>query len=126
MSSSSRCPLLVVYFLQEPTENSLLEVRVEPLNSLGECALFGNLLLLNGQVAPYGEAVVDMREEVELVGNIQFGQDRLTLMALLRSEDEVLGGGGDAEGTLDTSQLLRAHHGWVSRVGDVEPPRAWA
>ena len=66
-----------------------LQVLIEPSNSLKESLFLGKLLLLLRNVAADSEAVLDVGEEVELVGHVVLEEDVLRLAAFFGGEDWV-------------------------------------
>lgn len=67
----------------------LLDILVKPGDRLDKGLLLGVLLARLGEVASHGEAVLNVGEHVNLVGQIKLVENLLTLVALLGCEDKV-------------------------------------
>lgn len=67
----------------------LLDVFIEPGHGLCECLLLGVSLPWLRQIASHSEAVLDVREHIDLVGDLLLIQNLFTFVTLGRSKDKV-------------------------------------
>jgi hypothetical protein len=95
-------------------------VLVKPIDGLKKGALLGPLLFLLAQVCADGEAVRSAREQVDLEGHLDLGENFLRLVALLDGEDLVHLGGSDGQWACDGRELLLLDKGRVRREADVD------
>ena len=92
------------------------KILVKPSHSLQKGLLLGKSLHPDGRVATHGESVLDLREQVDLVGMAGLLEDVFGPVALLVREDGVGLSGRDGQWARDGGKLILVNE---RRVGDI-------
>lgn len=98
----------------------LLQVLLEPSDSLREGLLTRKLLGLLAEIGAHSEAVNDLGVQVDLVRKTLLLEDLLGLVALLGGEDGIGLGGGNGERAVDAGDLLLVDERRVGDEADVD------
>jgi hypothetical protein len=96
------------------------KVLIEPSHGLQKSLLLGKPLRLDSQVATHSESVLDLREQVDLVGMAGLLEDLLGPVALLVREDGVGLSGRDGQWARDGGKLILVNERRVSDIANVD------
>jgi hypothetical protein len=82
------------------------KILIKPSHSLQKGLLLGKPLHLDSRVATHGESVLDLREQVDLIGMAGLLENLLGPVALLVREDGIGFGGRDGQRPRDGGELI--------------------